>query len=168
MLKLYGMFNVIYWVRPLKQLVLQNTFEARLSLMSPKQNSFYSFFLLFTSTRFPTHTSKISTLLANETSTWSKVHCRIKIQMPLHSLCCAEECNEFTGPSLSHIAPKNNTVGEMLQQRRAVGTTASNSTNPRFEPQASCIASSNYKFTSCAYFWSMLFVLWQLMIWWLD
>ena len=132
------------------------------------KTAFTAPFLLSTSTRFPTHTSKISTLLANETSTWSKVHCRIKIQMPLHSLCCAEECNEFTGPSLSHIAPKNNTVGEMLQQRRAVGTTASNSIDPRFEPQASCIASSNCKFTSCAYFWSMLFVLWQLMIWWLD
>ena len=38
------MFNVIYWVRHLNQFVLQNAFKARLSLTSPKQTGFYSFF----------------------------------------------------------------------------------------------------------------------------
>ena len=90
---------------------------------APSKTVFTVSFLLYMATRFPTHTSKISTLLANKTSTWSQVHCRIKIQMPLHLLCCTEECNEYTGPSLSHIPPKNNTVGEMWQQRRPIQPT---------------------------------------------
>ena len=47
-------------------------------------------------------------------------------QQTRYTLGYAEACNEFADPFLRHIAPKNNTCGEMWLRWRVVSTTAPN------------------------------------------
>ena len=60
----------------------------------------------------------------------------IKIKYLLYSLLHAEACNEYAGAISASLRLGNTSpFKEMLQQRQAVGNTASDLTGPRFEPQ---------------------------------